>query len=114
MPGRVRAGAQELGALGRDMADVKYELQAELGALVEGADGWQGPAAQAFGAHIGRRWQVLDTAEQALLASARALEEYATRLERAQESCLRAEQQARAAGLRVAGEQGATFRPLPP
>ena len=96
------------------MADVKYELQAELGALVEGADGWQGPAAQAFGAHIGRRWQVLDTAEQALLASAQALEEYATRLERAQESCLRAEQQARAAGLRIAGDQVDPSSLLPP
>jgi uncharacterized protein YukE len=96
------------------MADLKYELQAELGALVEGADGWQGAAAQAFGAHIDRRRQVLDTAEQALLASAQALEEYATRLERAQESCLRAEQQARAAGLRIAGDQVDPSSLLPP
>jgi hypothetical protein len=113
-PGQVRAGAQELAGLARDMIDLGQQLRVLVSAQVEGAGGWQGVAAKAFAGHSEKRRQVFELAGEALAESARVLEEYATRLERAQATCRQAEEQARGSGLAIVGDGVDAASLLPP
>ena len=113
-PGGVRAGAAELSGLSRDLEEMRGQLQALLRGQVEGADAWQGAAAQAFAGSVQKRLQALELGSQALAAGAVALEEYAARLEQAQEGSRQAQARARGAGLALAGDGVDAASLLPP
>jgi hypothetical protein len=113
-PGQVRAGAQELAMLARDMDELGQQLRLLVRAELDGVEGWQGAAAQAYSSHAESRLQVLKLAEQALDSDAGALEEYTARLERAQETYRQGHVEARAAGLAFLGDVVNPASLLPP